>query len=82
MEKAIKNILAIADEKNLKSLAIPSISSGSSGFPKQQAAQIILKAISNYFVNIMSSSLKQIYFVLHDMESIGIYTSELAKLDS
>ncbi|GIY16784.1 hypothetical protein CDAR_558231 [Caerostris darwini] len=82
MEKAVKNILAIADEKNLKSLAIPSISFGSSSFPKQQAAQIILKGISNYFVNILSSSLKQIFFVLHDMESIGIYTSELAKLDS
>jgi len=52
------------------------------GFPKQQAAQTILKAISNYFVNVMSSSLKQIYFVLFDMESIGIYTAELAKLDS
>ncbi|GIX81399.1 hypothetical protein CEXT_671221 [Caerostris extrusa] len=62
MEKAVKNILAIADEKNLKSLAIPSISFGSSSFPKQQAAQIILKGISNYFVNILSSSLKQIFF--------------------
>lgn len=28
MEKAMKNILSLADEKNLKSLAIPSISSG------------------------------------------------------
>ncbi|KAF8771193.1 Core histone macro-H2A.1 like protein [Argiope bruennichi] len=82
MEKAVKNVLSLADEKNLKSIAIPSISSGSSAFPKQQAAQIILKGISNYFVNILSSSLKQIFFVLHDMESIGIYTSELAKLDS
>ncbi|XP_015918626.1 core histone macro-H2A.1 [Parasteatoda tepidariorum] len=82
LEKAIKNILSLADEKNLKSIAIPSVSTGSSSFPKQQAAQIILKSISNYFVNIMSSSLKQIFFVLHDMESIGIYTSELAKLDS
>jgi histone H2A len=54
----------------------------SAGFPKQTAAQIILKAISNYFVTVMSSTLKQIYFVLYDMESIGIYTSELAKLDS
>ncbi|XP_023217082.1 core histone macro-H2A.1-like [Centruroides vittatus] len=81
-EKAVKNSLSLADEKNLKSLAIPSLSSGNASFPKQQAAQAALKAISNYFVNVMSSSLKQIYFVLHDMESIGIYTSELAKLDS
>ncbi|XP_015778074.1 PREDICTED: core histone macro-H2A.1-like, partial [Acropora digitifera] len=51
-------------------------------FPKQTAAQTILKAISNYFVSVMASSLKQIYFVLHDAESIGCYTLELARLDS
>ncbi|XP_064600790.1 core histone macro-H2A.1-like isoform X2 [Liolophura sinensis] len=82
LEKAVKNCLTLADEKKLKSIAFPSIGSGRAGFPKQTAAQIILKAISNYFVSVMSSSLKQVYFVLYDMESIGIYTSELAKLDS
>ncbi|XP_021374533.1 core histone macro-H2A.1-like isoform X2 [Mizuhopecten yessoensis] len=82
LEKTVKNCLTLADEKNLKSIAFPSIGSGRAGFPKQTAAQIILKAISNYFVTVMSSSLKQVYFVLYDMESIGVYTSELAKLDS
>ncbi|XP_076361202.1 core histone macro-H2A.1-like [Tachypleus tridentatus] len=82
LEKTVKNCLALADGKNLKSVALPSIGSGRAGFPKQQAAQVILKSISNYFVSVMSSSLKQVYFVLYDMESIGIYTSELAKLDS
>ncbi|XP_013383980.1 core histone macro-H2A.1 isoform X1 [Lingula anatina] len=82
LEKTVKNCLTLADEKNLRSLAFPSIGSGRGGFPKQTAAQIILKAINNYFVTVMSSSLKQIYFVLYDMESIGVYTSELAKLDS
>lgn len=28
LEKAVKNILSLADEKHLKSLAIPSVSSG------------------------------------------------------
>lgn len=82
LDKTVKSCLSLADQKNLKSLAIPAIGTGRAGFPKQQAAQTILKAISNYFVNVMSSSLKQIYFVLLDHESIGIYTTELAKLDS
>nr|CAD7255997.1 unnamed protein product [Timema shepardi]CAD7405627.1 unnamed protein product [Timema poppensis]CAD7424167.1 unnamed protein product [Timema monikensis] len=81
LEKTVKNCLALADQKNLKSLAIPSIGTGRAGFPKLQACQTMLKAISNYFVNVMSSSLKQIYFVLFDMESIGIYTAEFAQLD-
>lgn len=82
LEKTVKNCLILADQKNLKSIAIPAIGSGRAGFPKQQAAQTILKAISNYFVSVMSSSLKQIYFVLYDKESADIYAAELAKLDS
>lgn len=82
LERCVKNCLVVADTRNFKSLALPSIGSGKAGFPRQQAAQTIIKCICNYFVNVMSSSLKQIYFVLYDMESIGAYTAELAKLDS
>lgn len=46
------------------------------------AAQLILKAISNHFLSSTSSSLKNIYFVLFDSESIGIYLQEMAKLDA
>ncbi|XP_051897283.1 core histone macro-H2A.2 isoform X1 [Pristis pectinata] len=95
LEKTVKNCLTLADEKKLKSIAFPSIassrtSSRASGrspnqsrncFPKHIAAQLILKAISNYFVNTTSSSLKNIFFVLFDSESIGIYVQEMAKLD-
>ncbi|XP_061421065.1 core histone macro-H2A.1-like [Lethenteron reissneri] len=82
LEKTVKNCLALADEKKLVTVALPSIGSGGNGFPKQTAAQLILKAISNYFISTMDSSLKNIYFVLYDSESIGIYVHELAKLDS
>ncbi|KAM7142684.1 core histone macro-H2A.1 isoform 3-T3 [Molossus nigricans] len=82
LEKTVKNCLALADDKKLKSIAFPSIGSGRNGFPKQTAAQLILKAISNYFVSTMSSSIKTVYFVLFDSESIGIYVQEMAKLDT
>ncbi|XP_068134042.1 core histone macro-H2A.1 isoform X2 [Hyperolius riggenbachi] len=82
LEKTVKNCLALADEKKIKSIAFPSIGSGRNGFPKQMAAQLILRAISNYFVSTMSSSIKTVYFVLFDSESIGIYVQEMAKLDA
>ncbi|XP_043925155.1 core histone macro-H2A.1 isoform X1 [Protopterus annectens] len=82
LEKTVKNCLALADEKKLKSIAFPSIGSGRNGFPKQTAAQVILKAINTYFVSTMSSSIKTVYFVLFDSESIGIYVQEMAKLDA
>ncbi|KAM4678599.1 core histone macro-H2A.1 isoform 2-T2 [Discoglossus pictus] len=82
LEKTVKNCLALADEKKIKSIAFPSIGSGRNGFPKQTAAQVILRAISSYFVSTMSSSIKTVYFVLFDSESIGIYVQEMAKLDA
>ncbi|XP_054256968.1 core histone macro-H2A.1-like isoform X1 [Macrosteles quadrilineatus] len=82
LEKAVHNCLTVADQRNIKSLALPAIGSGRAGFPKQQAANTVLRSISSYFSSTLSSSVKQIYFVLWDMESIGIYTAELAKLDS
>ncbi|XP_053153260.1 core histone macro-H2A.1 isoform X2 [Hemicordylus capensis] len=82
LEKTVKNCLAAADEKKLKSIAFPSIGSGRNGFPKQTAAQLILRAISSYFVSTMSSAIKTVYFVLFDSESIGIYVQEMAKLDA
>lgn len=49
--------------------------------PKQTAAETVLKAIKSYFVSVMASSLKQVYFVLYDKESVNVYISELSKLD-
>ncbi|KAM9364361.1 core histone macro-H2A.2 isoform 2-T2 [Pholidichthys leucotaenia] len=82
LEKTVKNCLSAAEDKKLKSVAFPSLPAGRNGFPKQTAAQLILKAISNHFVSSTSSSLKNIYFVLFDSESIGIYLQEMAKLDA
>ncbi|KAK3759609.1 hypothetical protein RRG08_016347 [Elysia crispata] len=82
LDKAVKNVLKLADDKSLKSVALPSISSGNAGFPKQTAAQIILASIRDYFKTAKSSSLKQIFFVLYDAESVNVYTTELARLDN
>lgn len=81
LETVIKNALTLADEKNVQTIAFPSVGSIVNNFPKQVAAQTILKSISNYFVTVMASSIKQIFFVLYDMESIGVYTLELARLE-
>lgn len=63
-------------------IAGPSVRHSRNGFPKQTAAQVILKAISSYFVATMSSTIKTVYFVLFDSESIGIYVQEMAKLEA
>lgn len=82
LAKAVSNCLSAADSGNLKSIAFPSIGSGANRFPKELAARIIMKSIKNYFISVMASSIKQVYFVLYDSESVGIYKAELGRLDN
>lgn len=83
LEEAVKSCLDLAEESKLASVAFPSIASGSNSFPKQTAAQTILRCIKRYYSGSLTnaSSVKQVFFVLYDLESVNIYTSELDRLD-
>lgn len=48
LQNAYENSLAIAREKNLKSIAFPAISTGVFGFPKEQAAEIAVSAAEKF----------------------------------
>lgn len=80
LEEAINNILDFAANKKLKSIAVPSIGSGSAGFPKQAAAESILRTMGRYLRERPKSSLKQVYFVLFDEESVNVYIGELERM--
>ncbi|CAF0861549.1 unnamed protein product [Rotaria sordida] len=80
LDKATLNILSLADEQGLTSVALPSVSSGNAGFPKQTAAQTILAALSKYFRQTATTKLQQVFFVLYDAESVNVYTTELQRM--
>jgi len=80
LDQATTNILTLADQKGLTSVALPSISSGNAGFPKQTAAQTILAALSKYFRQTATTNLQQVFFVLYDAESVNVYTTELQRM--
>ena len=81
LERCVKNCLTLADSSQVKTLAFPSIGSGSNRFPKETAAKLIVKAIKAYFVSVMASNIKQVYFVLFDQETIDVYNAELSRID-
>lgn len=67
---AITGSLRLADELKLLSIAMPAISTGIFGFPKERAAGIILSAIDKYFSGNQNSTLKVIRIVLFDDATI------------
>lgn len=65
LSQCYRNSLALADSKNLTSIAFPSISTGVYGYPKLEAAQIALKAIQAYLIEHSQTSIKKVILVAH-----------------
>ena len=81
LKDAVVNVLKVAIENDLHSVAFPSIASGSNNFPKHTAAQTILRSIKGFINATTDCSLKQVFFVLYDLESYNVYTSELQRME-
>jgi len=73
LESALTGSLRVADELQCSSLALPAISTGIFGFPKDRAADILFKAIENYFKENTSSGLKIIKLVLFDQSTVDAF---------
>lgn len=68
-----RNSLQLAEEHNLETIAFPNISTGIYKFPKQLAAEIAIKTVTNY----KSNSIKEVIFVCFDDENYAIYNKIL-----
>jgi O-acetyl-ADP-ribose deacetylase (regulator of RNase III) len=69
LAKAVIGSLSVADELNCASIAMPAISTGIYGFPKERAAKIIFSAIEDYFDS-HRSGLLFVKLVLFDQATV------------
>jgi O-acetyl-ADP-ribose deacetylase (regulator of RNase III) len=76
LRSAVIGALALADEKALTSLALPAISTGIFGFPKDRGARVILDAIVDYFADKHDASLGEVRITLIDEPSVAIFADE------
>lgn len=72
LESAVTGSLRLADELKCSSIAMPAISTGIFGFPKDRAAGVIFSAIEKYFENNVSG-LKVVKLVLFDQSSVDVF---------
>ena len=75
LKSTYDSIIKVAIENNLKSIAIPSISTGIYGYPKEEAVKIALETIINSDI----SSLDKIYLVCFNQEMYDLYINEIKK---
>jgi O-acetyl-ADP-ribose deacetylase len=72
LESAVIGSLRLAEELKCLSIAMPAISTGIFGFPKERAARIIFSAIEKYFGE-NSSGVKTVKFVLFDQPTVDVF---------
>jgi O-acetyl-ADP-ribose deacetylase (regulator of RNase III) len=70
-----KNSLAIAENKRLKSIAFPNISTGVYRFPKDLAARIAVNEVRDFGKS--SKWIKKVIFICFDEENFRIYQNIL-----
>jgi O-acetyl-ADP-ribose deacetylase (regulator of RNase III) len=70
---AVTGSLRVANELMCASIALPAISTGIFGFPKERAAGLIYSAIEKYFTDNPSSALKIVKLVLFDQASVDVF---------
>lgn len=74
LSDAVSGALRVADELKCASLALPAVSTGIFGFPKERAAKVIFKAIEDYFAQ-NASGLQLVKMVLWDEETVKAFLS-------
>jgi O-acetyl-ADP-ribose deacetylase (regulator of RNase III) len=73
LHAAVTGSLRLADELKCRSVALPAISTGIYGFPKDRAAGIIFSAIENYLADNSSSGLKTVKLLLYDQPTVDVF---------
>lgn len=76
--KAVRSSLVLAEEKQLKSIAFPAISTGIYGFPIERAAPLMLKEAMNHLGG--RTGLERVVFCLYDRASYQVFESAFAAL--
>ncbi len=80
LSDAVTGSLRVADELKCASIALPAISTGIFGFPKDRAAEIIFKSIFQYCAQNQSSGIKTIKLILFDWETVRDFLQVWEKL--
>lgn len=78
LENCYKNALKRAEEKNLKSVAFPSISTGAFGYPIKEATKISFNTILAEIPKL--KHLQKLKFVLFSEADLEIYETMLAEM--
>ena len=78
LKDATLNVLILADQKDLNSIAFPAISTGIFGFPKDRCATIMLSTTIAYLDG--PTKLEKVVYCLYDKKTLEIFERTLQSM--
>lgn len=80
LTEAVAGSLRVADELELNSIAMPAISTGIFGFPKDRALGLMFSTIETYFKHNPASGIQLVRIVLYDNPTVKTFIQVWEKL--
>lgn len=71
LRDSVRNSLARANERGLKSIAFPAIGTGVAGFPVEVCARVMLQEIGNHLAG--NTSVRTVHLVLYDKPTLETF---------
>lgn len=78
LASAVRSALRLADERGLKSIALPAISTGIFGYPLEEAAEVILSTIIEFLKG--ETGLEQVILCLYGQAAFDTFADALARI--
>jgi O-acetyl-ADP-ribose deacetylase (regulator of RNase III) len=77
LKSAIASVLKLAAEKGFASIAVPAISAGIFGFPRDRCAKILVGETAAFLRDNPASTLKLVEFCIVDAEAFELFRKEI-----
>lgn len=74
-----RNSLKLAEERGVKSISFPAISTGAFGYPTEKAAEVALETVVNFLKK--GSDLDLVRFVLYNSQTFDAHQEKLGSMD-
>lgn len=78
LAKCYRNVLKLAEQYKIDSIAFPAISTGAFGYPVRKAAEVAFRAIIETISGL--KNVKRIRFVLYDDRDLSIHKETLSQI--
>jgi len=79
LASAVRSSLALADAHELKSVALPAISTGIFGYPLEEAATVMLSQAATYLEG--PTGLQRVIFCLYGQQAFDVFVATLSGME-